>query len=165
MLRVILLVVCSWASKKGIKNKNPYTTKHFEYVELLCWIAIKSNLMNITAQLTMNNMGIRTRCKCINYGVFVFLFTFRVCIAILMTHLVLTDVVKSIMMTWTMNDDNWWKSEEEPFFTNESIICALVAWVFWICLWFFIWVFVVVFVASLWVGIGLTIITRSCAPL
>ena len=82
-----------------------------------------------------------------------------------MTHLGLTEGIKGIKMTWTLNTDNWWKDENEPFFTNESIICALVSWFFWIMIWLVFWVFFLLLLGNILVGVCLPIRTRSIAPL
>ena len=49
-----------------------------------------------------------------------------------MYYLIGWPLVKTL---WHMNSSNWWKSKDEPFFTNESIVCAFFCWFIWIFFW------------------------------
>jgi hypothetical protein len=43
-----------------------------------------------------------------------------------------SDFVKLIGKTWSLNSENWWKSEEEPFWGNCSLFNAIICWAFWL---------------------------------
>ena len=113
----------------------------------------------------MNNMGIRTRFTCFNYTLFGFFFTVRMIVAICMVKLFVVDFWLILCKTWTFNDDNWWKSDKEPFWTNDSIVNAFFAWVFYITNEVFIWILIPLLLIVLLSFICIPILTRSWDPL
>jgi hypothetical protein len=45
---------------------------------------------------------------------------------------------KLVVIVYYMNHENWWKNPDEPFFTNGSVINAMICWVLWCAMRFYI---------------------------
>ena len=45
--------------------------------------------------------------------------------------LVYKDLVPHIKIVYHLNSTNWWRSKDEPFFTNCSILNAFFCWFWW----------------------------------
>ena len=100
--------------------------------------------------LSLKNFGIRFRVKCLDYTLLVILILIRTLLVAYTIVFIYPDIWKIIVMTWNLNKENTWKSEDEPFFTNASMFNAFICWIFWfIYIWsiyFFIYILPLIFI-------------------
>ena len=100
--------------------------------------------------LSLKNFGIRFRVKCLDYTLLAILILFRTLLVAYSFVFICPDIWKSIVMTWNLNKENTWKSEDEPFLTNASLVNAFICWMYWfIYIWsiyFFIYILPLIFI-------------------
>ena len=101
---------------------NTYTINHLSYV--VTAYTMGCYLQLIQAAIAHLSNEPRT---CPNFSRF-FYFLFRLCILVIIPYVIYNNMVPWAYQTWHINNDNWWKSKDEPFFTNDSKWCAFFAW-------------------------------------
>ena len=93
------------------------------------------------------------------------LFVVRLAILVYIFYFMLyKDLIPHFKVLYNLNDTNWWKSKDEPFFTNSSILNAFFCWFFWIlfCILALLLVVLGMFLTYL---VSESILTRKLRPL
>ena len=72
------------------------------------------------------------------------------------------DLVPHVKIVYHLNSTNWWKSKDEPFFTNCSIVNAFFCWFWWIMSWIAGLYFSIILFALLFYSIATLVFIIIC---
>ena len=127
-----LLRGCEYFGREADTLKNTYTINHREYNMLILWWLtrhfISESVLNILAFQDVTSTG-----TC-SYLYRMTLVLVRLAILGYMYGFLMVSVcfMQVVPQTWHLNNKNWWKTSEEPFFTNCSLFNAAVCWLLWL---------------------------------
>ena len=94
-------------------------------------ILIRLTLILFFFFISGDNFGIHIKNKLIKETLKNILTLIRICLLAYLLIVLSIDYVFLVIDTFYLNDKNWWKSSNEPFFTNASLINALISWPVW----------------------------------
>jgi hypothetical protein len=113
-------------------GKEDYTGRHQKYNLLFFEICLYVTTFNLLTELFYRNLGFRTRFCCINYTWCLIFILIRLSILLYFIYILYPKIRDLIIITCTINKDNYWKDKSDPFITNDSTFNAVVCWIIWI---------------------------------
>ena len=141
----LIYALIRWTGQSIIEEQNEYSIRHYEYNELTFNINLQTHVILLVGIYSMNNFGIRIGVKCLDVLLLLILMVMRTAMILYQFIVLLPLSWKFIKMTYYLNQENWWKHPDEPFFTNCSIFNAILCWVMWLVLRFYIFLFMYIF--------------------
>lgn len=123
-------------SEKSVKESgNEYSLRHYEYNELAFSLVVQVHAIRLVGIYTMHNFQIRIGVKCLDITLLLLLIVARTAMLVYGCVWILPPFWKFIKLTYWMNQENWWKSPDEPFITNggtyASMLNAVISWYPW----------------------------------
>lgn len=134
----ILYLLVTWSAKPALEKGNEYTMRHFEMNELALNINIQLHVLMLIVIYSMNNFKIRIGVKCLDFTLLLILMVMRTALLCYWLYYLMPMAWKLVVIVYNMNHENWWKNPDEPFFTNGSVINAMICWVLWCAMRFYI---------------------------
>ena len=128
----LIYALVKWTGVRVHEEGNEYSIRHNEYNELFFNLYLQTHVLLLVGFCSMKNFNIRIGVKCLDHFLLSILMLVRTAMLIYQFGFVLPMFCKWIKMTYYLNQENWWKNPEEPFFTNSSIFNAYVCWVTWL---------------------------------
>lgn len=108
---------------------------------------------------SQRNFGVRFGCNCIDSTVWLALSLARLTAMCAYVYFVFPLLYEILGTTWSMSKLNWWKSTDEPFFTNGSPFNAFLCWLFW--LWGSLIIYLLMFYGAIF---SIILLAVCCAP-
>lgn len=105
--------------------ENTYTQNHWQFNKLLLELILSVSLLTFVSQFLL-----RCLCSCIWQSAL--LKCVRAMFVLLLYACTWYYVPQILLKCYQLNEQNWWKSQNEPFVTNESYLNAAVAWIIWL---------------------------------
>mmetsp|Transcript_16473 Transcript_16473/g.27970 ORF Transcript_16473/g.27970 Transcript_16473/m.27970 type:complete len:381 (-) Transcript_16473:40-1182(-) len=128
---IFLYFLVGLSKENAEKTNNEYTLNHIYLNETLLWINIRYLCISLFGILSQKNMGIQTQYDCVNFSLTLVLSTMRLSLLYYTFAYIYPETFKICLYCWNMNETNWWKSPDEPFFTNCSPFNAFLANFYW----------------------------------
>ena len=126
-----LIWLSSYFGQQAVAAKNSYTMAHVEYNQKVLFFLVAYSAYMVFLYASQRNFGVRFGCNCIDFSLWLVLSLARFTALCAYPYFILPLVFETLVDTWTMSKRNWWKSADEPFFTNSSPFNAFLSWLFW----------------------------------
>ena len=120
----------------NVVGQNTYTMAHRDVSVFWFWFTGRSALIYLFAK-KLKAFG-KVRNSILRYFITLpILFVVRVALLVYWFYfMAYKDLVPHVKIIYHLNNTNWWKSKEEPFITNCSMVNAFFCWFWWIMTWF-----------------------------
>mmetsp|Transcript_17816 Transcript_17816/g.30205 ORF Transcript_17816/g.30205 Transcript_17816/m.30205 type:complete len:211 (+) Transcript_17816:353-985(+) len=93
---------------------------------------VRVDLLVLVGLVTQRNGGIRFRTGFFNILLTIVMVLLRVAMLGYTVTQIYPEAIQFVQMTWSLNQVNWWKSPDEPFFASYSLLNSLLANYLWL---------------------------------
>lgn len=137
----VLYYFTTFAVQRATYTKNTYTLNHIRLNQWYFTLCIKGYLMVLIVQyLKLVNMP---TFRCLRLSMTFVFVCIRLAIAVYYVFWLIPSMFRLFMFALTLQEANWWKKQNDPFFTNCSPYNAFITWILWISFEITYWVFII----------------------